>query len=266
MMKKAEDEIIEESLRLFGAKYERFEQLRQGRDASEFIGSLISGIVTDESADVLTTEKLESADLLGEQIREMPVNKVPVVLLGGSFNSSSHSTAIKKPMREMLADLVGMLDPEKAFFVIGNRLTGYEQELVKLSDGRFEIFAIVPTRIRLSEAQRLKRSGVYARVSIEPTRMGLYKSFAYEIFKRRPSVVIALDGNSAGANTVQEAKNGKKKARIFVNRHSRVLNAKAQTIQGYVSIFDGKEVAVNIAEAVEKTFNENSSLLGKAAL
>ena len=54
----------------------------------------------------------------------------------------------------------------------------------------------------------------------------------------------------------REAKNGKKKARIFVNRHSRVLNAKAQTIQGYVTIFDEEEVTDKIISAVDKVFAE----------
>ena len=48
------------------------------------------------------------------------------------------------------------------------------------------------------------------RVSIEPSVMGIYKSITYEVFKRRPSVLIALDGNSSGANMVQDAKNGKR--------------------------------------------------------
>ena len=137
-------------------------------------------------------------------------------------------------------------------FVIGNRLTAYERELVKLAGGRFEIYAIVPTRITAREAHRLKQSGAGVRVSIEPTRMGLYKSFAYEIFKRRPSVVLALDGNSAGANTVQEAKNGKREARIFVNRHARVLYAKVQTIQGYVSVIEDESSAESIMRSVQR--------------
>ena len=65
-------------------------------------------------------------------------------------------------------------------------------------------------------------------------------------------VVIALDGNSAGANTVQEAKNGRGKARIFVNRRARVLYAKAQTIQGYVTLFEGEEVLEEMVRAVDQ--------------
>ena len=206
----------------------------------------------------LVTQKCDSAAVLKEQIRPIPTDKVPVVLLGGSFNSSRHATRKRAPLQALLRELTERLDGEKVCFVIGNRLTGYEQELVQLGGEKFEIFAIVPTLITQQEAQRIKKSGVGVRVSIEPTRMGLYKSFAYEIFKRRPSVVVALDGNSAGANTVQEAKNGKKKARIFVNRRARVLHAKAQAIQGYVSLFDGAEAADAIVQATEKIWKEEN--------
>ena len=61
------------------------------------------------------------------------------------------------------------------------------------------------------------------RISIEPSGNGLYKSFAYEIFKRRPSVLLAFDGNSPAANLVQEAKNGRYKCDIYVDGRSRAL-------------------------------------------
>ena len=66
------------------------------------------------------------------------------------------------------------------------------------------------------------------------------------------SLVLALDGNSAGANTIQEAKNGRKKAAIFVCRRSRLLAAKAATLEGYVTLFDGPEALEKILEAVEQ--------------
>jgi hypothetical protein len=163
---------------------------------------------------------------------------------------------MREPLRELIRKLAEKTDPDRVFFVVGHRLTAYEKELVRQAGGRFEVFAIVSTRITPSEAERLKRSGAGIRISIEPSGMGLYKSFAYEIFKRRPSVVIALDGNSAGANTIQEAKNGKKKARIFVCSHARILRAKAQTLQGYVREFDGSEVSGDIFEAVSSVMKE----------
>lgn len=255
-MRAAEDAVLEESLRVFAEKSERFEKLLSGSTVEEFLTQRIQKTEESSVQSKTVMQKLNSAECFSDQIREIPVDKVPVILLGGSFNSSRHATRMKKPLCDLIKKLTVSLSPEQVCFVIGNSLTGYERELAELAGDRFEIFAIVPTRVTSAEARRIKQSGAGVRVSIEPTRMGLYKSFAYEIFKRRPSVVIALDGNSAGANTVQEAKNGKKKARIFVNRHARVLYAKAQAIQGYVSVFEGAEAADKIKRAVNDVWNE----------
>ena len=255
-MRAAEDRVLKGSMSDFKKKSKAFESAIGESNVESFYQNRIGQDNSDSETVTIAPQKLESAVCLKEQIREIPTDKVPVIILGGSFNSSNHSVRMKDSPRELLRVLTDRLSPEKVCFVIGSRLSGYERELVELAGDRFEIFAIVPTRITAPEAHRLKNSGVNVRVSIEPTRMGLYKSFAYEIFKRRPSVVIALDGNSAGANTIQEAKNGKKKARIFVYRHARVLYTKAQTIQGYVSVFEGSEAAESIVRSVDKVWNE----------
>ena len=257
-MRRAEDDILAESLRVFAAKSARFASLLQGERVEAFLNARITAQAREDAEATLSGGKPESAVILKDRIRELPADKAPVVLLGGSFNSSRHATRKKEPLVALLRALVERLDPEKTCFVIGSCLTGYEKELVRLAGERFEIFAVVPTLLTPAEAQRIRQSGVGVRVSIEPTRMGLYKSFAYEIFKRRPSVVVALDGNSAGANTVQEAKNGKRRAHIFVNRRARVLYAKAMTLQGYVSLFDGAEAVPAIAAAVEQVYAENN--------
>ena len=251
-MRCAEDGILEESLRIFAEKSAQFASLTEREAVQAFWQNRIDRAAEADAAMTLPTQKLESAVCLKAQIREIPADKVPVILLGGSFNSSRHATRKKQPLCRLLEELTRRLDPDRTCFVIGSRMIGYERELVKRCGGRFDIFAIVPTLITPAEARRIQESGVGVRVSIEPTRMGLYKSFAYEIFKRRPSVVIALDGNSAGANTVQEAKNGRGKARIFVNRRARVLYAKAQTIQGYVTLFEGEEVLEEMVRAVDQ--------------
>ena len=255
-MRAAEDDVLRRSMEVFEEKTERFEKLLNGSLPEEYLGEKIALTAGDAEEAGAAVRKLDSAVCFESQIREIPADKVPVIVLGGSFNSSRIATRMKEPLRELLRELTRQLDADKTCFVIGSRLTGYERELVELAGDRFEIFAIVPTRVTVFEANRIKQSGVGVRVSIEPTRMGLYKSFAYEIFKRRPSVVIGLDGNSAGANTIQEAKNGKKKARIFVNRHARVLYAKAQAIQGYVSIFEGAEAADRIVKSAQKVWDE----------
>ena len=248
-MRKSEDRVLETGMKVFDEKLARFKELAAEEDVERYWQQQIDSHMSDAG------DKLDSATVLGEQIRELPKDKVPVILLGGSFNSNRHATRMKEPLRELLRELTDRLDPREVCFVIGSRLTGYERELVRLAGERFEIFAVVPTQLKPSEAKRLRESGVGVRVSIEPTRMGLYKSFAYEIFKRRPSVVIALDGNSAGANTIQEAKNGKREARIFVYRYARVLYAKAQAIQGYVSVVENKSDADRIIQSVERVRN-----------
>lgn len=251
-MRAAEDEVLRESMRVFAQKAKAFRQNSEGVTVEEYFTRRIARAQSVTGQPEAAGEKLDSAACFREQIRELPADKVPVILLGGSFNSSRHDTRMKPALKELLRELTRRLDPDEVCFVIGNRMTGYERFLTELCKDRFEIFAIVPTRVTAAEAARIRRSGVGVRVSIEPTRMGLYKSFAYEIFKRRPSVVIALDGNSAGANTVQEAKNGKREARIFVYRHARVLYAKAQMIQGYVSVIDGADSAGSIMQSVRK--------------
>ena len=79
------------------------------------------------------------------------------------------------------------------------------------------------------------------RISIESDEMGIYKSFNYEIFERRNSVVVAFDGNSPVSNLIQEAKNGKGKAKIYVNSDVDVLKEKAKSLDGYVRLFNTYE-------------------------
>ena len=141
----------------------------------------------------------------------------------------------------LLRELLEKGDPEKIFFVIGHRISGYEKYLLSENRGRFEIFSFVPSEVTEAEEKRIKDSGVSVRVSIEASGLGLYKSVAYEIFKRRPSVLLALDGNSAGANMIQEAKNGRGGCRIYISGHSRALLRKAQSLAGYVKIFTATE-------------------------
>ena len=85
-----------------------------------------------------------------------------------------------------------------------------------------------------AEISRLKESGVSVRISDENAAMGLYKTFADEIFDRYEAALLAFDGNSAAMNLIQEAKNGRRKARIYLNTRSRDLAAKGSVLEGYV--------------------------------
>lgn len=83
--------------------------------------------------------------------------------------------------------------------------------------------------------------------------MGIYKSFNYEIFERRNSIVLAFDGNSPVSNLVQEAKNGKGKAKIYVNSDVEALKAKADSLSGYVKEF---KINDNLAETILTDYPE----------
>lgn len=82
--------------------------------------------------------------------------------------------------------------------------------------------------------------------------MGLYKSIAYEVFKHRSSILIAFEGNAAGENLIQEARNAKYETRIFVNARARSLRSKAASLQGYVTLFDSDAIVPDILKYTER--------------
>ena len=141
-------------------------------------------------------------------------------------------------------------------------MQGYERAVVDISkelNKKFNITAVVPkfvseeTRINLENTQGLK--GIY--VSPDPSELGIYKSFNYEIFERRNSVVIAFDGNSPVSNLIQEAKNGKGKSKIYVNANVKQLKEKAKSLDGYVTEFYEKE------DFLDKIILDNPNIISK---
>ncbi len=255
-MRQAEDKVLAASLETFSRKQTSFTVLCGQRTPEAFLQEQIQREPLPEQSLMIGRGRLESSECLEDQVREMPLDKVPVIVLGGSFNTDRRSTRMQDWAIDLVQRIVEGADPEKVFFVIGYRMLAYEKELVRLCKNSFEIYAMVPTQLTEEEAARLKKSGVGIRISIESVGMGLYKSYSYEIFKRRPSVVIGLDGNSAGTNVIQEARNGKRKARIFVNRHAMSLYSKAQTLRGYTVIFESPDAADRILEAADDVWKE----------
>ena len=176
-----------------------------------------------------------------------------MILIGGSFNTESRATKVTNEGIRQLEKLMKFLDPEEVYFVIGHKLSGYEKYLLEHNKKKFTIYAVVPAAVSKKEVEKLKASGVKIRVSTETEGMGIYKSFNYEIFERRPSLVVAFDGNSAAANLIQEARNGKGKSAIMVWSHSKTLWQKARSLHGYVEFFDeNNDVVVKIKELLAK--------------
>ena len=189
-----------------------------------------------------------SETILKDKIVKLPVNKVPVVIAGGSFNTQGRETKLTEEGKNMLKALIQKLDDQKAYFVIGHKLQGYEKAIIDISkefNKKFEIDAIIPKKVTKDLAEMLLQkdlNGVC--ISTEPEELGIYKSFNYEIFERRKSVVLAFDGNSPVSNLVQEAKNGKGKAKIYINDDVEALQEKAMSLDGYVTKFDIKDKSI----------------------
>ena len=213
-----------------------------GKTVAQWLESRMTA--SDQPYDTLVQrdQRQEASAVLADRLGTLPAEPLPIIIAGGSFNNSTHHTAMTEQGKALIDSLLASCDPERVVFVIGHRLTGYEAYLVKENRGRIPVHAIVPTMLTQAETSRLMNSNVTVSLSIESSGLGLYKSFAYEIFKHRPSILLAFDGNAAAANLIQEAKNGRYKCRIFVNRRSRDLLRKAQTLQGYVHFLEEEDL------------------------
>ena len=260
-MREAEDRVLTDSLQCFEEKQKAWEKLF-GKEAETGIKNApiaawyrerIENRKPGEDTSFVDGHKLIAADVLAAQIRPLPQEGMPVVLVGGSFNNDRRATVVREEGKRLIDSILQTADPDNVFFVIGHRQRGYERYLLEqnalLGDKGFRIYSMVPTMITTHQAKQLKKSGVSIRISIEPSAIGLYKSCAYEVFKQRRAILLALDGNSAGANMIQEAKNAKYKSRIYVSAHSRLLRIKAESLEGYVTVFsDPEEIMAHLTE------------------
>ena len=251
-MVNTENEVIEFNKNLFKTKTKEFNKYLNGRSLKE---AFKDGIKENQEGSFKLSlsddDKLFSADVLSEKVKAMPLDKLPIVIAGGSFNTVGRITKTNPRDKKLIDDLLKTIDYKKAYFVIGNNISGYEKYLVKKNKD-FEIYSIVPSLISKDEYKLLSEANTNIVVSIESLGMGIYKSFNYEIFERIPSVVIVLDGNASAANLIQEAKNGKAKAKIYVSDNSKDLKDKATSLKGYVKIIDDK---TNIVKEINKIVN-----------
>ena len=233
-MRGVEDSILVASRSVFEEKSAAFRSICPGGDTELFYSRKLESTQPLDRNLWQDSGKTDAEEALKKQIRPLPDGCFPIVLAGGSFNNNQHRTTVKEEERAFLDSFLALADPAKVVFVVGHTLSGQEGYLVRQAKGRFRTYAIVPNRITHAEEKRLSESGIGILVSIESSGMGLYKSFAYEIFKRMPSALFAFDGNSSALNLIQEARNGREKCRIFINPHSRGLSAKAKMLEGYV--------------------------------
>ncbi len=269
-MRAAEESILERSLQVFREKKERFEEfLREaGLSGPEAAAAFLRMRV--QSSEPITEDlpsnayKEDSAEVFKDLVRLLPDELVPIVVAGGSYNNARHITRLRADICALLDELAEKADPKKVFFVIGYRLNGYEKYLLEQNkklpeDRRKQVFAYVPSEISRSRIRPLRNSGAAIRVGIDPSGLGIYKSITHEIFKRKPAVLLVLDGHSAAVNLIQDAKNSdhprKNRGRMFLSAHARTIRQKASSLQGYAELFyDTKGFADRIIGAADRIF------------
>ncbi|WP_036977578.1 adenosine deaminase [Pseudobutyrivibrio sp. MD2005] len=251
MMKDAETDIIESSQQAYSEKKAAFAKLIGKNEMEDVLLDKMQAVKISKNSGKAVA-KLDANTELKEQIEEITWDKLPVVVLGGSFNTESRNTKLSANATKQIDDLLEYFNPEEVCFVIGHKISGYEKYILDHNTKGFRVYSFVPSLITKKEAEKIKAAGVKVRVSTESEGMGIYKSFNYEIFERRPSAVVAFDGNSAGANLIQEAKNGKGRSTIFVWKHSKNLMQKAKSLHGYVYSFDADEPLVEALESLNQ--------------
>jgi len=235
-MKAAENAIITRQKENFVRKYQAFTALRGNRSVQQYYLEELEKPCTDISDVKFEIRKQPSYPVFKSKITELPWDKYPIIIAGGSFTSSNDSQKVSDSDKQLLDALLENLDPEKVFFVVGHKLLGHEKYIVQ-NNRKFDIYCMIPSLMDKKQIQRLSQANIKGiRLSTESQEMGIYKSFNYEIFERRNCVLFAFDGNSSLANLVQEARNGKGKARIFLYPKSAMLKAKAASLEGYVTI------------------------------
>lgn len=238
-MREAEQKIMEEALASFYGKEKAFKKLLRGRPISDVLLEKMERC-GEKKIRLNRRGGKDAYRELETRISELPWDAFPVVVCGGSFNAKERLTRLTDEGKREIDLLMETLSPDEAFFVIGHRISGYEKYLVEHNTKGFRIFSIVPARISELERKRIIAAHVQVRISTETEGWGIYKSFNYEIFERRPSVVVCFDGNSAADNLIQEAKNGKGLAHIYIWEKGTALRKKADSLEGYVYLF-GKE-------------------------
>lgn len=260
-MRKVEDEIIEDRTNYFKEKAKKFEEFLAGRTLREAILQLEEENF-EKSKKIKTNMRvrntLDSEIELKEKIKKLPEDKMPIIIAGGSFNAKNRETVLDEAGKATIKKLVENLNDEKVYFVVGHKMTGYEKAVIdyaKKLNKKFEVNAIIPKAVSEEVKNNLlnekELNGVC--ISTESEEMGIYKSFNYEIFERRSSIVLAFDGNSPVSNLVLEAKNGKGHAKIYVNSEVEALKDKANSLGGYVKEFKLND---NIADEILKDYPE----------
>jgi hypothetical protein len=120
-MRQVEDQIIAYSLDAFE---EKMAAMPKDIAIADYYNKQIALSAKDIPLSV-SKRHLDPYTLFNDQITPLPTHKIPLIVVGGSFNNITHNTRLRAPETALLDDLIKRADPSKVFFVIGPKLTGY---------------------------------------------------------------------------------------------------------------------------------------------
>ena len=188
-MRNVEDEIINYNDKYFEEKQKDFEKFLAGRTIREAILSEEEKNMkeTTEDDELRVVNSVETEKELKEKIKTLPVDKVPVIIAGGSFNTKGRETIPSEDGLKVLKDFIQNIDTEKVYFVIGHKMQGYEKAVIDISkelDKKVEIDAIVPKLVTEKVKDRLldeKVKGIC--ISPETEELGIYKVLIMKYLK-----------------------------------------------------------------------------------
>ena len=241
-MRKVEDEVISNAHTYFKKKSKEFKKQIENQSIEQYYTEKLKQVGKSKDRPTFKINKISTYQFLKARVEELTWDKVPIILAGGSFSTSRFRTYQLE--KEIIDILLEKLDPNKFYFIIGHKLDYYEKYLVDHNNRDFTIYAILPSLLTKKDCQKLEKSKInYFRISTESQEMGIYKSFNYEIFEQRPSILLAFEGNSSLGNLVQEAHNGKYKCDIYLSTKCRTLKEKSVSLKGYTtSCTDAKKI------------------------
>ena len=250
-MKEVENKMLERQTQHFMKKTQEFTQLQNNRTLEQYYIEEFNKEFDDIKDVKFEINNLPSYPVFKDKVIELPWNKYPIIIAGGSFTSGHTTPKVSDTDKMILHTLLEQLNPDKVFFVIGHKLTAHEKYIVDHNKG-YDIYSIIPSLMSQKQMNKLLKKDIKGiRVSTESQEMGIYKSFNYEIFERRNSVLIAFDGNSSLANLIQEARNGKGRTYLFMYPKSAMLKAKAKSLEGYVTTHASAEDIINKIHEIE---------------
>ena len=250
-MKAVEDRVMGREAASFPKKAASLSLARGALSIYDYYAQALAHAAPQDVSVKFEIRKQPSYPALKHRLADLPWDKYPVIIAGGSFQSGSAPKVTDRD-KALLQTLLDNLNPQKVFFVVGHKLQGHERYLVEHNRG-FDIYSIVPSLMTKQQIKALSTAPIQGiRFSTESQEMGIYKSFNYEIFERRNCVLIAFDGNSSLANLVQEGRNGKGRAYLFLYPHSPMLKAKAASLDGYVTLYADADTVVQTIQQFQR--------------